>query len=141
MTSYIYVEIMFPNSSHARWSYRRQLGSLWLCASSVREDVSLVEFIYVPCIYRIPGGVIVVDSGLCGCVPGQLIKCETSFFREQLLPNERTSSIGTALPENRPSATMACRKRRLLMGPLLLLCLISRLLVRSSIFKDFTILP
>ena len=39
------------------------------------EDVSLVEF-YVHCIYRMPGGGIVGDSGLCGCGP---VQCVTSI--------------------------------------------------------------
>ena len=38
--------------------------------------------------------------------------------------------------ENRPSATMTCRKRVLLMGLFLFFGLISRLLVRSSIFQN-----
>ena len=43
--------------------------------------------------------------------------------------------------ENRPSVTMACRKRRLLMGLFLFFCLISHLLVLSSICNAFKILP
>ena len=42
-----------------------------------RYDVSLVE------LYRMPGGVIVGDSGLCCCVP---VQCVTSIVRAQLLP-------------------------------------------------------
>ena len=34
--------------------------------------------------------------------------------------------------ENRPSATMACRRRRLLVGVFLSICLISRLLIVSK---------
>ena len=39
------------------------------------------------------------------------------------------------------SATMACRKRRLLMGLFLFFCLIYQLLVLSSIFNAFKVLP
>ena len=40
------------------------------------EDVSLVEFMY-PVFNRMPGGVIVGDSGLCCCVP---VVCVTSII-------------------------------------------------------------
>ena len=42
----------------------------------------LVVSIYVPCIYHMPGGVIVGDSGLCYCVP---VSCVTSIVREHYL--------------------------------------------------------
>ena len=35
------------------------------------------------CIYSMPDGVVVGDSGLCCCVP---VQCVTSIFRAQLLP-------------------------------------------------------
>ena len=38
---------------------------------------------YVPCINRMPGGVIVSDSSLCCCVP---VPCVTSIVRAQLIP-------------------------------------------------------
>ena len=42
----------------------------------------LLGRVYVPCLYRMPGGVIVGDSGLCCCVP---VQCVTSIVRAQLL--------------------------------------------------------
>ena len=47
------------------------------------KDASFSDGVYVPCIYHMPGGVIVGDSGLCCRVPGQ---CVTSNVRAQLLP-------------------------------------------------------
>ena len=44
------------------------------------EDVCGV---YVPCIYRMPGGVITGDLGLCCCVP---VQCVMTIVRAQLLP-------------------------------------------------------
>ena len=60
--------------------------------------------------------------------------------------DEHNYSITKCLPvgcpaENRPSATMACREKWLLMGLFLFFNLISRLLVRASIFNAFKILP
>ena len=43
----------------------------------------LLDVLYVPCIYRMPGGVTVGDWGLCCCVP---VQCVTSIVRAQLLP-------------------------------------------------------
>ena len=43
----------------------------------------LLGGVYAPCIYRMPGGVIVSDSGLCCCGPVQFA---TSIVRAQLLP-------------------------------------------------------
>ena len=52
---------------------------------SVIESVAgcLLGGVYVPRIYRMPGRVIVDDSGLCCCVP---VQCVTSHFRAHLLP-------------------------------------------------------
>ena len=43
----------------------------------------LLGGVHVPRIYRMPGEIIVGDSGLCCCVP---VQCVTSIVRAQLLP-------------------------------------------------------
>ena len=45
--------------------------------------VCLLGGVDVPRIHRMPGGVIVGDSGLFCCVP---VQCVTSIVREKLLP-------------------------------------------------------
>ena len=49
---------------------------------TISQDVVLAG-VYVPCIYRMPGGVVVGDSGLCCSGP---VRCVTSVVRAQLLP-------------------------------------------------------
>ena len=44
----------------------------------------LLGGVCVPCMYRMPGGVIVGETGLCCCGP---VQCVTSIVRAQLLPS------------------------------------------------------
>ena len=71
------------------------IGHVWVLLHNPKENVfrdisnntspqkgGLLGGIYVPCIYRTPGGIIVGDSGLCCCGP---VRCVTSIVRAQLL--------------------------------------------------------
>ena len=53
------------------------LLSIFHYFSAFLKDVYFLRMsLYVPCIYRMPGGVIVGVSGLCCCVP---VQCVTSI--------------------------------------------------------------
>ena len=51
--------------------------------TGTQQHKCLFGGVCVPCIYHMPGGVIVGDSGLCCCVP---VQCVTSIVWAQLLP-------------------------------------------------------
>ena len=66
----------------------KQLTSHIECRPTTTEDVSF-GVVYVPCIYRMPGGVIVGASGLCCCGPAfsvwrQLLPIVCWFYRSVL---------------------------------------------------------
>ena len=54
--------------------------------TSFIEDVFLVEFMYLVFIYRMPGIVIVGDSGLCRCGSAFDIMCDVNCSRAITYP-------------------------------------------------------
>ena len=58
------------------WALKKQLSIYGLCLTM---SGCLLGGVYVSCIYRMPGGVIIVgDSGLCCCGPAFNVMCDVN---------------------------------------------------------------